>query len=104
VSNRLRLAAGAFLGLAACTAPPSGQAPDTVTVEGCPVPGVEAGCLMLRAPDGQIYDITGTTPAPTLDGRTVRLTGRPSDEMNVCMQGIRLAGITWTYTDPPCTP
>lgn len=80
--------AGIVLGLAACAAPASvAPAPDRVAVEGCPIPGVEAGRLMLRAADGRLYDITGALPAPALDGRAIRVTGRPSDEMSFCMQG-----------------
>ena len=59
---------------------------------------------MLRASDGQLYDITAAAPPPALDGRTIRLSARPSDEMNFCMQGARLADITWTYTADTCSP
>ena len=98
----LRLAACAAMGLSACTAPPPTPAPDTVTVEGCPLAGVETGCLMLQASDGRLYDITTATPPPALDGRTIRLTGRPSDAMSFCMQGTRLAEITGSYTGGSC--
>ena len=104
VSSLLRLAVCAAMGLGACAAPSPAQAPDTVVVEGCPLAGVETGCLMLRASDGRLYDITVATPRPTVDGRTIWLTGRPSDEMNFCMQGTRLANITWTYTGGTCAP
>lgn len=99
----LRLAACAALGLAACAGTPPAQAPDdTVVVEGCPEPGVEAGCLMLRTGDGGLYDITAATPPPTLDGRAIRLSGRRSDAMSFCMQGTRLDDISWSYTGGMC--
>ena len=56
---------------------------------------------MLRASDGRLYDVTAATPPPALDDRTIRLTSRPSNEMNFCMQGTRL---TWTYTGGTCSP
>lgn len=104
VSGLLRLAPCPAIGLTACTAPPPAEAPTTVAVEGCPVAAVEAGCLMLRAADGQLYDITAATPPPALDGRTIRLTGGPSDAMSFCMQGARLADITWSYAGHTCAP
>ena len=58
---------------------------------------------MLRASDGRLYDITAAAPPPALDGRTIRLTARPSNEMTFCMQGTRLADITWTYTGGMCS-
>ena len=79
VRGLLRLAVCAAMAITACAASPPAQVSDTVAVEGCPVPGVEAGCLMLRTGDGRLYDITTATPRPALDGRTIRLTGRPSD-------------------------
>jgi hypothetical protein len=72
-------------------------------IDGCPVPGVEAGCLMLQASDGRLYDITAAAPPPALAGRTIWLTGRRRDAMNSCMQGIRLAGISWSYTGGTCS-
>ena len=87
----LRLVACAALGLAACAATPPAEAPDAVTVEGCPVPGVETGCLMLRAGDGRLYDITAATPSPALDGRAIRLTGRHS----YCQR----RGVWWTWVE-----
>jgi hypothetical protein len=92
------------MSLTACTASSPAEVPDMVAVEGCPLTGVETGCLMLRAGDGRLYDITTAIPRPALDGRTIRLTGRPSDEMNFCMQGTRLADVTWTYADGMCSP
>ncbi len=99
-----RMTAGAAMGLAACTASPPAPAPGAVAVEGCPVPGVETGCLMLRTGDGRLYDITAAAAPPVPDGRTIRLTGRASDEMSFCMQGTRLADIAWSYTGGTCPP
>ena len=48
--------------------------PGSVLVEGCPVAGVEARCVMLQAADGQLYNITAADPQPALDGRAIRLT------------------------------
>ncbi|MGD9510131.1 MAG: hypothetical protein AB7I59_15575 [Geminicoccaceae bacterium] len=100
----LGLTACTAFSLAACAATPPAQAPGTVAVEGCPEPGVEAGCLMVRTGDGTLYDITAASPPPPVDGRAIRLTGRRSDAMSFCMQGTRLADITWSYSGVACAP
>ena len=61
-----RLATCAVMALSACATPPPAQAPDTVAIEGCPLAGVETGCLMLRASDGRLYDVTAAAPPPAL--------------------------------------
>ena len=82
---------------------PRGE-PGTVSVEGCPVAGVEARCVMLQAADGQRYNITAADPQPALDGRAIRLTAKPSSDMDFCMQGTKLAEIAWSYTGATCPP
>jgi hypothetical protein len=96
------LALGALaLGTSACAGTPDGSSRD-VSVAGCPLAGVEVGCIMLRAPDGQLFNITAADPKPALDGRMIRLRGAPSSDMDFCMQGTKLAGISWSYTGAMC--
>ena len=88
-------------GAAACT---GGEpaADDAVALQGCPVAGVTTGCVMIAAADGRLYDITAADPLPALAGRPIRLTGMPSGEMSICMQGTRLTRIAWSYTAGSC--
>ena len=62
------------------------------------------GSLLVETAGQRLYDITAATPSPALDGRAIRLTGRPSDEMSFCMQGTRLADIAWSYSGGTCAP
>ena len=77
-------------------------AQENVTVSGCPIPGAEAGCLVLRAQDGKLYDLSGARPRPPLNGRGIRVTGRRSDPFSYCQQGRPLADITWQPTGVLC--
>jgi|DewCreStandDraft_4_1066084.scaffolds.fasta_scaffold05734_7 hypothetical protein len=74
-----------------------------VTVEGCPVPGVEAGCLMIRGEDNVTYNISGARVRPNVGQRAIRLTGTKSRKVSHCMQGIVLDNISWTYIDQKCS-
>lgn len=100
-SSMLAALAAVLTGATACAAGDD-AADDAVAVQGCPIAGVEAGCVMVVAPDGQTYDITAAAPKPALDGRPIRLTGTRSGEMSSCMQGTRLTGIAWSYTAGNC--
>ncbi len=91
-----------ILGGAAACAGGQPAADDAVAIQGCPVAGIEAGCVMVVAPDGRTWDITTADPLPALAGRPVRLTGTPSGEPSICMQGTRLTGIAWSYTAGTC--
>lgn len=95
-------ALAAILGGAAACAGGKQAADDAVAIQGCPVAGVEAGCVMIAAADGRLYDITAADPRPALAGRPIRLTGMPSGEMSICMQGTPLTRIAWAYTAGSC--
>jgi len=84
-----------------------------VHVSGCPVAGVELGCLMLSGSDGQMYDITaapaksdspGSKPAkPKIGDFAITVDGNRSRDLSVCQQGIRLKDIDWAYTKQRCS-
>lgn len=74
-----------------------------VTVVGCPVPGVEAGCLVIRGEDNVTYNITGARVRPNVGQRAIRLTGTKSKKASYCMQGVVLDNISWTYIDQKCS-
>ncbi len=86
---------------------------DKVQIMGCPEPGVESGCLILKA-KGKTYNITAasaqTDPAdPTAPAAKPRsgylgitLSGVESAKPSTCMQGTIVAEITWSYTRERC--
>jgi hypothetical protein len=75
----------------------------TVTVVGCPVPGVEPRCLIIRGSDNVTYNISGARIRPNIGQRAIRLTGTKTRKVSYCQQGIVLDNISWTYTDRKCT-
>ena len=100
---RTGIASAALLviGAIAAIAQPVGS--NKVTVTGCPLPGVEAKCLVIRGPDNVTYNITDAKQKPEIGQRAIRLTGTATKKLSYCQQGIVLANITWTYTDQKCT-
>ena len=89
-----RLLAAGLLALAVLTASAASRA-EEVTVSGCPQPGVEAGCIVLTAPDGTVYDLSAAAPKPAV-GVAGTATGTVSQGVSLCMQGIVLKPATWT--------
>lgn len=79
-----------------------GAGAETVTVEGCPISGVTAGCLIIHGADKQTYNITAAKPRPMPSDRVIRLTGTKTDKVSLCMQGVVLDDITWSYTQQKC--
>ena len=75
---------------------------DMVTVIGCPVHGVEAGCIVVTDKNGAVWEIGSATPRPKVGYQSIRLTGRRSKGVSTCMQGTRLEAIHWSYTGEQC--
>ncbi len=82
--------------------PGAALAQETITVFGCPMPGTEAGCMVLRTQDGKFYDLSGARSRPPINGRGLRITGRRSDPFSYCQQGQPLAEVTWEQTGVLC--
>lgn len=80
----------------------SGARTTPVTVEGCPVPGVEGGCLVIKGKDGKFWEIGSANPRPDVGAHAISLTGQVSASPSHCMQGTRLDHIQWHYTDRQC--
>ncbi len=78
------------------------QTPDRVVAAGCPIPGAESGCLVLRAADGKLYDLAGARQRPPLNGRGIRITGTRAGRFSYCQQGEPLAEVTWEVTGTLC--
>jgi hypothetical protein len=75
---------------------------NTVTVIGCPVHGVEAGCMVLTDKQGAVWEIGSARPRPKVGYQAIKVTGRKSRGVSTCMQGTRLESIQWTYTGEQC--
>jgi hypothetical protein len=102
---RARLVAGA-LALAALSAIAAQAAPqvgERIALTACPHAGITAPCLIVSGADGSVYNITGATPKPPLDGRMIRLRATVSDKLSACLQGIVLDRIRWTPVRQKCT-
>jgi hypothetical protein len=84
------LAAGSFAVSAAA-------APKDVVVpfSGCTMPGVEAGCLLVKN-GKRIYNISSAKPRPNLY-RTIAGHGVVSNGVTTCMQGTALSDVRWHY-------
>ncbi len=93
IAVRLPGAAAVLLALAALALPAAGRA-EEVTVSGCAQPGVEAGCIVLKAEDGTLYNITAAVPKPE-PGVAGTVTGTVSQAASTCMQGTVLSPATW---------
>lgn len=78
------------------------NAEECVTVIGCPRLGIEVNCLVIQGQDTTTYDISSAQPRPQPNDRVIQLTGTKTHKFGICMQGIILSNITWTYTDTPC--
>jgi hypothetical protein len=93
-------AVAALLAWPAQAAPKAGQ---RVTATSCPTAGVTANCLIIKATDGTVYNITGANPRPRDMGRAIHLRGTVTDKVSICNQGIVLERIRWTRTRQRCS-
>src|SRR5690242_13896723 len=55
-----------------------------VTVLSCPFAGVTGNCLMIKAADGTVYNISAVTPRPREHRHAIRLRGTVTDKMSAC--------------------
>jgi hypothetical protein len=99
VAASAALLAGALISAAAQAAPQVGY---RVALTTCPHAGITAPCLTVNAADGTVYNITGATPKPPLNGRMIRLRATVSDKLSACLQGIVLDRIRWTPVRQKC--
>lgn len=73
-----------------------------ITVSGCAVPGVESRCIVLKAVDGRVYNISAAKPSPTL-GAYGQIKGvLKSRAVSSCMQGQVIDPAAWTETGQKC--
>ncbi|HEY6258948.1 MAG TPA: hypothetical protein VIY51_24490 [Xanthobacteraceae bacterium] len=101
-SDRLVFAALLAGTLSAAAAQAAPQVGERVALTGCPHAGVTAPCLTINAADGTVYNITGATPKPSLNGRMIRLRATVTDKLSACLQGTVLDRIRWTPVRQKC--
>lgn len=88
--------------LACALASPAAAEEKKVTLTGCPYPGVEGTCLMIKDKDGTVYNITSANPKPAPNDVAIILTGTVAQKISICMQGIVLDDIKWDRTKMRC--
>jgi hypothetical protein len=99
VAASTAMLAGVLISAAAQAAPQVGY---RVALTACPHGGITAPCLTINAADGTVYNITGATPKPPLNGRMIRLRATVSDKLSACLQGTVLDRIRWTPVRQKC--
>ena len=102
MKSRTGFAAAALLVMSGFMAIAQPTGSNKVTVTGCPLPGVEANCLVIRGPDNMTYNISAAKPRPAVGQRAIRLTGTKTKKVSYCQQGIVLNNISWSYTEQNC--
>lgn len=88
--------------IAASAAQAAPKAGARISVVACPYAGVTANCLVIKAADGTVYNITGMTPKPRPSGRMIWLRGTVTNKLSMCNEGIVLDRIRWTRTRQKC--
>src|SRR5690349_18303012 len=99
---RARLMMIALMGLTALPAQAATAAGQRVTFSGCVFTGTPDTCLMIKSPDGTLYNISALNPRPRAFDRIIRVRGTLTDKASVCNQGIVLDRIRWSRTRQRC--
>jgi hypothetical protein len=75
---------------------------EEVRATGCTVPGVAAGCLLLKTLDGKTtYTIFADDPKPRT-GMVITIDGKLHQGATTCKQGIPLDVTIWESTGEKC--
>jgi hypothetical protein len=99
---RLVVFVALMLGLTALPVQAATAAGQRVTFSGCAFTGTPDMCLMIRNPDGTLYNISALNPRPRALDRIIRVRGTVTDKASVCNQGIVLDRIRWSRTRQRC--
>src|SRR5262245_23489952 len=91
-----------MLGWAALPAQAASAVGQRVTFSGCAFVGTPDTCLMIKSPDGTLYNITALNPRPRALDRVIRVRGTVTDKPSACTQGIALDRIRWSRTRQRC--
>jgi hypothetical protein len=88
--------ATAFLSLTAVA-----SAQEYAKFNGCPYRSIE-GCILIRGPNGQIYNISAANPLPRIGYLGILGGGKVTDHVSFCLQGRVLENIKYHYTRLRC--
>ena len=99
---RLMVLVALMLGLTALPAQAATAAGQRVTFSGCVFVGTPDTCLVIKSPDGTLYNISALNPRPRALDRVIRVRGTVTDKVSVCNQGIVLDRIRWSRTRQRC--
>jgi hypothetical protein len=72
-----------------------------VEFQGCPVAGVEHGCMVVKS-GAATYNISSARPPVEIKGLAIKGSGVKSGGMSYCQQGEILTDIKYEYTKTPC--
>jgi len=100
---KLVSASAVLLTLISATVQAAPQVGDRVALTACTHAGITAPCLTINGADATVYNITGATPRPALNGRMIRLRATVTDKLSACLQGLVLDRIRWTPVRQKCT-
>jgi hypothetical protein len=90
------------LGLMALPAQAASAAGQRVAFSGCVFTGTPDMCLMIKSPDGTLYNISALNPRPRALDRVIRVRGTVTEKVSACPQGIVLDRIRWSRTRQRC--
>jgi len=99
---RLTIFVALMLELIALPAQAATAAGQRVSFLGCAFTGTPDMCLMMKSPDGTLYNISALNPRPRALDRIIRVRGTVTDKVSVCDQGIVLERIRWSRTRQRC--
>ena len=99
---RLTIFVALMLELIALPAQAATAAGQRVSFLGCAFTGTPDMCLMMKSPDGTLYNISALNPRPRALDRIIRVRGTVTDKVSVCEQGIVLERIRWSRTRQRC--
>jgi hypothetical protein len=91
-----------MLGVTALPARAASAAGQRVSFSGCVFTGAPDMCLMIKSPDGTLYNVSAINPRPRSLDRVIRVRGTVTDKASACNQGIVLDRIRWSRTRQRC--
>ena len=99
---RLMAVIALLLALTALPAQAATAVGQRVSFSGCVFTGTPDTCLLIKSPDGTLYNISALNPRPRALDRVIRVRGTVTDKVSVCNQGIVLDRIRWSRTRQRC--